>query len=126
MAGRDTAFLQRLRPHPRGVRGKTQGADRGDGRGTQKSQGAACGHRSARKADKKAAQAVGLYAPPPGGHGVLDHRQTNRPVAEYSEEALRDDGGDNGKNVRIEVVFLLDIYLEPVTILFAKLAHICL
>ena len=55
MAGRDTAFPQRLRPHPRGVRGKAQGADHGDERGTQKSQGAACGHRPARKANKEAA-----------------------------------------------------------------------
>ena len=76
------------------MRGKTQGADHGDERGTQKSQGAACGHRSARKADKETAQAVGLYAPPPGGHGVLDHRQTNRIGEEYSEEALWDGGGD--------------------------------
>lgn len=96
MAGRDTAFPQRLRPHPRGVQGKAQDADRGDERGTQKSQGAACGHRSARKADKKAAQAVGLYAPPPGGHGVLDHRQTNRTGKKYREEALWDDERDAG------------------------------
>ena len=94
MAGRDTAFPQRLRPHPRGVRGKAQGADRGDERGTQKSQGAACGHRPAGKADKKAAQAVGLYAPPPGGHGVLHHRQTNRTGTEYGEETLWDDGSN--------------------------------
>ena len=88
MAGRDTAFPQRLRPHPRGVRGKAQDADRGDERGTQKSQGAACGHRPTGKADKKAAQVVGLYAPPPGGHRVLDHRQTNRTGKKYREEAL--------------------------------------
>ena len=99
MAGRDTAFPQRLRPYPRGLRGKAQDADRGDERGTQKSQGAACGHRPARKADKKAAQAVGLYAPPPGGHGVLDHRQTNRIGEEYSEEALWGDSGDAGPYV---------------------------
>ena len=92
MAGRDATFPQRLRPHPRGVRGKTQGADRGDERRTQKSQGAACGHRPARKADKKAA--VGLYAPPPGGHGVLHHRQTNRTGTEYGEETLWDDGSN--------------------------------
>ena len=91
MAGRDATFPQRLRPHPRGVRGKAQDADHGDERGTQKSQGAACGHRPARKADKKAAQVVGLYAPPPGGHRVLDHRQTNRPGKKYREEALWDD-----------------------------------
>ena len=96
MAGRDTAFPQRLRPHPRGVRGKTQGADHGDERGTQKSQGAACGHRPAGKADKEAAQAVGLYAPPPGDHGVLDHRQTNRTGAEYGEKALWDGSGSAG------------------------------
>lgn len=99
MAGWNTAFPQRLRPHPRGVRGKTQGADRGDERETQKTQGAACGHRSAGKADKKAAQAVGLYAPPPGGHRVLDPRQTNRPVAEYSEEALWGGSGNAGESV---------------------------
>lgn len=34
---------------------------------------------------------MGLYAPPPGGHGVLDPRQTNRPGKEYSKEALWDD-----------------------------------
>ena len=94
MAGRDTAFPQRLRPHPRGVRGKTQGADHGDERGTQKSQGAACGHRPAGKADQETAQAVGLYAPPPGGHGVLHHRQTNRTGTEYGEETLWDDGSN--------------------------------
>lgn len=88
MAGRDAAFPQRLRPHPRGVRGKAESTDRGDERGAQKSQGAACGHRPAGKTDKKAAQAVGLYAPPPGGHGILDHRQTNRVGEEYGEEAL--------------------------------------
>lgn len=98
MAGRDTAFPQRLRPHPRGVRGKAQGADRGDERGTQKSQGAACGHRPAGKADQETAQAVGLYASPPGGHGVLDHRQTNRPGAEYCEEALWGGSGNAGEN----------------------------
>ena len=91
MAGRDTASPQCLRPHPRGVRGKAESTDRGDERGTQKSQGAACGHRPAGKADKEAAQAVGLYAPPPGGHGILDHRQTNRAGKEYSKEALWDD-----------------------------------
>lgn len=91
MAGRNAAFSQRLRPHPREVRGKAQGADRGYERGTQKSQGAACGHRPAGKTDKKTAQAVGLYAPPSGGHGVLDHRQTNRAGKEYSKEALWDD-----------------------------------
>ena len=94
MAGRNATFPQRLRPHPRGVRGKTESTDRGDERGTQKSQRAACGHRSSRKADKETAQAVGLYAPPPGGHRVLDPRQTNRPVAEYSEEALWGGGGN--------------------------------
>lgn len=99
MAGWNTAFPQRLRPHPRGVRGKTQGADRGDERETQKTQGAACGHRSAGKADKKAAQAVGLYAPPPGGHGILDHRQTNRTGTEYGKEALWGDSGDAGPYV---------------------------
>lgn len=94
MAGRDTAFPQRLRPHPRGVRGKAQGADHGDERETQKSQGATCGHRSARKADQKAAQAVGLYAPPPRNHGVLHPRQTNRIGTEYGEETLWDDGSN--------------------------------
>ena len=94
MVGRDATFPQRLRPHPRGVRGKAESTDRGDERGTQKSQGTACGCRSANKVDKETAQAVGLYAPPPGGHRVLDHRQTNRPGTEYGEEALWDDGGD--------------------------------
>ena len=98
MAGRDTAFPQRLRPHPRGVREKTQGADYGDERGTQKSQRAACGHRPAGKADKEAAQAVGLYAPPPGGHGVLDHRQTNRTGKKYGQEALWGGSGNAGEN----------------------------
>ena len=96
MAGRDATFPQRLRPHPRGVRGKTQGADHGDERGTQKSQGAACGHRPANQVDKNAAQAVGLYAPPPGGHGVLDPRQTNRTGKKYCEEALWDGSGSAG------------------------------
>lgn len=45
---------------------------------------------------------MGLYAPPPGGHGVLDHRQTNRIGEEYSEEALWDGGRDAGGNVGIE------------------------
>ena len=94
MAGRDTAFPQRLRPHPRGVRGKAESTDRGDERGTQKSQGATCGHRSAGKADKKTVQAVGLHAPPPGDHGVLHPRQANRPVTEYGEETLWDDGSN--------------------------------
>ena len=53
-------------------------------------------HRPARKADKETAQAMELYAPPPGGHGVLDHRQTNRPVTEYGEETLWDDERDAG------------------------------
>ena len=96
MAGRDTTFPQHLCPHPRGVRGKAQGADHGDERGTQKSRGAACGHRPTGKADKETAQAVGLYAPPPGGHRVLNHRQTNRTGTEYGEEALWDDERDAG------------------------------
>ena len=102
MAGRDTAFPQRLRPHPRGVRGKAQGADHGDERGAQKSQGAACRHRPADQADKNAAQVVGLYAPPPGGHGVLNHRQTNWTGTEYGEETLWDGDGNAGGNVGIE------------------------
>lgn len=102
MAGRDTALPQRLRPYPRGVRGKAESTDRGDERGTQKSQGAACGHRPTGKADKKAAQVVGLYAPTPGGHGVLDHRQTNRTGTEYGEETLWDGDGNAGGNVGIE------------------------
>ena len=102
MAGRDATFPQRLRPHPRGVRGKAESTDRGDERGTQKSQGTACGHRPARKADQETAQAVGLYAPPPGGHRVLHPRQTNRTGTEYGEEALWDNGGDAGGNVGIE------------------------
>lgn len=76
------------------MRGKAESTDLGDERGTQKSQRAACGRRPARKADKKAAQAVGLYAPPPGGHGVLDPRQTKRTGTEYGEEALWDDGSN--------------------------------
>ena len=102
MAGRDTAFPQRLRPHPRGVRGKAKGADHGDERGAQKSQGAACRHRPADQADKNAAQVVGLYAPPPGGHGVLNHRQTNWTGTEYGEEILWDGDGNAGGNVGIE------------------------
>ena len=102
MAGRDTAFPQRLRPHPRGVRGKAESTDRGDERGTQKSQGAACRHRPARKADQETAQAMGLHALPPGDHGVLHPRQANRPGAEYGEEALWDGGRDAGGNVGIE------------------------
>jgi len=103
------------------VQGKAQDADRGDERGTQKSQGAACGHRSARKADKKAAQAVGLYAPPPGGHGVLDHRQTNRTVTEYGEEALWDGGRDAWEKMRaiFEVIRMIkryNSYLLPVSL----------
>lgn len=94
MAGRNAAFPQRLRPHPRGVRGKAKRTDRGDERGTQKSQGAACGNCPAGKADKKTAQAVGLYAPPPGGHRILDHRQTNRTGKKYREETLWDDGSN--------------------------------
>ena len=78
------------------MRGKTQGADRGDERGTQKSQGAACGHRPAGKDDKETAQAVGLYAPPPGGHGVLYPRQTNRTGKKYGQEALWDGSGSAG------------------------------
>ncbi len=54
------------------------------------------------KLTKEAAQAVGLYAPPPGGHGVLDPRQTNRPGTEYGEEALWDGSGDAGKSVNDE------------------------
>ena len=96
MARRQKARPQCLRPYPRGVRGEVESADRGDERGTQKSQGAACGHRSAGKADQNTAQAVGLYASPPRGHGVLDPRQTNRPVTEYGEEALWDDERDAG------------------------------
>ena len=99
MAGRDTAFPQRLRPHPRGVRGKAESTDHGDERGTQKSQGAACGHRPARKADQETAQAVGLYALPPGGHRVLDPRQTNRPGTEYGEEALWGGSGNVGEKM---------------------------
>ncbi len=121
MAGRDATFPQRLRPHPRGVRGKTQGADHGDERGTQKSQGAACGHRPAGKTDKKAAQAVGLYAPPPGGHGILDHRQTNRVGKKYREEALWDDGGNAGEKMRaifavIRMIKRYNSYSLPVSL----------
>ncbi len=121
MAGRDATFPQRLRPHPRGVRGKAQGADRGDERGTQKSQGAACGHRPADQADKNAAQVVGLYAPPPGGHGVLDHRQTNRIGKKYREEALRDGSGNAGEKMRaifavIHMIKRYNSYSLPVSL----------
>ena len=51
------------------------------------------------KADKETAQAVGLYAPPPGGHGVLDHRQTNRTGKKYREEALWDGSGSAEESV---------------------------
>ena len=47
---------------------------------------------------------MGLYAPPPGGHGVLDPRQTNRPVAEYSEEALWGGSGNAGEKIEITEV----------------------
>lgn len=42
---------------------------------------------------------MGLYASPPGGHGVLNHRQTNRAGEKYGEEALWDSGGDAGESV---------------------------
>ena len=76
-------------------------ADHGDERGAQKSQGTACWYRSANKVDKETAQAMGVYAPSPGGHGVLDPRQTNRAGKEYGEETLWDDGGNAGKSVNI-------------------------
>ena len=81
------------------MRGKTQGTDRGDERGTQKAERAACGHRPAGKVDKETTQVVGLYAPPPGGHGILDHRQTNRTGKKYREEALWDAGGNAGEKM---------------------------
>ena len=96
MAGRDATFPQRLRPYPRGVRGKAQDADCGDERGAQKFQGAACRYRPAGKADQEAAQAMGLYASTSRGHGVLDPRQTNRFGTEYGEKILWDAGGDAG------------------------------
>ena len=99
MAGRNTAFPQCLRPHPRGVREEAESADHGDERGTEKPQRAACGHRSAGKADQETAQAMGLYASPPKGHGVRHHRQTNRAGKEYSEEALWNDVGNAGESV---------------------------
>lgn len=40
MAGWDATFPQRLRPHPRGVRGKAESADRGD-------EGRDCGSKAA-------------------------------------------------------------------------------
>ena len=43
-----------------------------------------------------------LYAPSPGGHGVLDSRQTNRTGEKYREEALWDGSGSAGENVGIE------------------------
>ena len=54
--------------------------------------------RPARKADQETAQAVGLYAPSPGGHGVLHPRQTNRTGKKYREEALWDGSGNAGEN----------------------------
>ena len=42
---------------------------------------------------------MGLYAPPLGGYGVLDHRQTNRPGKKYGEETLWDAGGNAGESV---------------------------
>lgn len=45
---------------------------------------------------------MGLYASPPGGHGILDPRQTNRVGEEYCEEALWDGSGSAGENVGIE------------------------
>ena len=121
MAGRDTAFPQRLRPHPRGVRGKAQGADRGDERGTQKSQGAACGHRPTGKADKEAAQAMELYAPPPGGHGVRNPCQTNRTGKKYREEALWNGDSSAGEKMRaifavIRMIKKYNSYLLPVSL----------
>ena len=49
-------------------------------------------------------QVVGLYVPPPGGHGVLDPRQTNRPGKKYREEALWDDGGNTGEKIEVTEV----------------------
>ena len=83
------------------MREEAESVDYRDERGTQKSQGAACGYHPADKSDEEAAQAMGLYAPPPGGHGVLDSRQTNRTGEEYGEETLWDDGGNAGKSVNI-------------------------
>lgn len=60
---------------------------------------AACGHRPAGKVDKETAQTVGLYELTPGGHGVLDHRQTNRTGKKYREEALWDGSGNAGESV---------------------------
>ena len=49
-----------------------------------------------------------LYAPPPRGHGVLDHRQANRTGKKYREETLWDGGrytresvNDKGKNYTV-------------------------
>lgn len=83
MARRQKALSQCLRPHLRGVRGGTESADCGDERGTQKSQEAACGYRSAGKAEQETTQAMGLYASSLEGHGVRHHRQTNRTDEEY-------------------------------------------
>ena len=81
------------------MRGKAQDADRRDERGAQKSQRAACGHRPTGKADKETAQAMELYAPPPGGHGVRNPCQTNRTGKEYGEETLWDGDGNAGEEI---------------------------
>lgn len=47
---------------------------------------------------------MGLYAPPPGGHGVLDPRQTNRLGKKYREEALWDGSGNAGEKIEITEV----------------------
>ena len=46
----------------------------------------------------------GLYAPPPGGHRVLDPRQTNRTGKKYREETLWDAGGDAGEKIEVTEV----------------------
>ena len=44
------------------------------------------------------------YWPPPGGHGVLDHRQTNRTGKKYREEALWDGSGNAGEKIEVTEV----------------------
>lgn len=64
---------------------------------------------------------MGLYAPPPGGHGILDHRQTNRPGKKYREEALWDGSGNAGEKMRaifavIRMIKRYNSYLLPVSL----------
>ena len=83
------------------MREEDENADYGDKRGAKKSQGAAYRHRPTDKIDEEAAQVMGLYAPPSGGHGVRHHRQTNRIGEKYGEEALWNDGDNAGEKIMI-------------------------